>query len=35
VVGGPAVRTEVLIADHILRVGPWKLVAGVGPGQGA
>ena len=27
---GPAVakRTEVLIADHILRVGPWKYVAG-------
>jgi hypothetical protein len=35
VVGGPAVRTEVLIADHILRVGQWKLVAGVGQGQGA
>jgi hypothetical protein len=24
----PSRRTEVLIADHILRVGPWKYVAG-------
>jgi hypothetical protein len=28
-------RQEVLITDHILRKGPWKLVAGVGKPEGA